>query len=75
MYLAESDNKVNWACKMIRERYNNIERQNLFSGELKEFLILLQKESVLCKNHGVTWTRIHVKTEPLLSRYIHVSQT
>jgi hypothetical protein len=29
-HIWQSDNDINWVCKMFKERYSNIEEQNLF---------------------------------------------
>ena len=41
MYLAESDYNINWVCEITKERYDTVGRENLFSGELEEFLVML----------------------------------
>ena len=58
LYLAESDNNINWVCEITKERYDNVGRQNLFSGEFKEFfVILLQMEPQKGKESGIGFAR------------------
>jgi hypothetical protein len=37
--LGELDNNINWVCEISKDRYDNVGKQNLFSNELKEFLL------------------------------------
>jgi len=54
IYLAESDNNINWVYEITKEKNGNVGRQNLFSSELKEFLvILLQMEPQKGKENGI----------------------
>lgn len=39
--MEESENNIIWVCELTKDRYDNIGRQNLFAGDLKEFLVIL----------------------------------
>jgi hypothetical protein len=52
--LTEADNSINWVCEITKERCDIVGRQNLFSSELKEFLvILLQMERQKGKENDI----------------------
>jgi hypothetical protein len=70
--LADSDYNINWVCEVTNKRYDSVGRQNLFSGELEEFLvILLQMELQKGKENdivgfarnertGIMWLKVRV---------------
>jgi hypothetical protein len=71
--LAELDNNINWLCEIIKERCDNVGRQNLFSSELKEFLVIvLQMEPQKGKENdvgfarnertGIMWLKVRVES-------------